>query len=487
MSPRLLVVCIDGATPDGIRDHGLARDGACSPLASIYPSSTAPAHAAMLTGAPASDHGVVGNRYWSADTDDVIARAHGDPLATLHPYERDALACPSLLDTLERAGLTYAALLFPHTFSRTRPGGAPAAYTLYAPTEDREFARGTGELGTWPIRAFGEPASLALAIVDGVLHARCADPRVVIDRRGPRELDVVCLDPDRALSFALAIHQIDGDRVVIRRKTATLVVCFGVLAAALCQSRLPHSAVIDYDADPAHAFHESPSVEWTTDAALALLDGAPDILFVRYNQVDHAQEYLHGLAHRGDPQARAQIAATYARVDAGVMALRARVGLDCPAIVFSDHGIDTIDVHLHVNALLRDCGLADQFVFQGDSSCAYLYPAHPGMPLSDAARAALAAVVRARPELWIASDDELAALGCRFPARQGVLTLRCHDHVEFQYGPGPLHRAVCAASHGFTPDQPAMHGVFLPFHLPPSTPRPSSITQLRALIESLLT
>jgi hypothetical protein len=487
VSPRLLVVCIDGATPDGIRDHGLLRHGACSPLTSIYPSSTAPAHAAMLTGAPVSEHGVVGNRYWSADTDDVIARAHGDPLATLHPYERDALACPSLLDTLERAGLTYAALQFPHTFSRTRRGGAPAAYTLYAPTEDRDFALGDGELGAWPIRAFGEPASLALAVVDDVLHARCADPRVAIHRRGLRELDVVCLDPDRALSFALAIHHSDGARVVIRRKTATLVVCFGVSAAALCLSSLPHSAVIDYDADPEHAFYESPSVEWTTAAALALLATLPDVLFVRYNQVDHAQEYLHWLASRGDPKARAQVAATYARVDAGVMTLRERVGLDCPTIVFSDHGIDTVDVHLHVNALLRDSGLADQFVFQGDSSCAYLYPAHPDTRLSAAARAALVALVHARPELWIAGPDELAALGCRFPARQGVLTLRCHDHVELQYGPGPLHRSVRAASHGFAPEQPAMHGVFIPIHVPSLTPRPASITQLRALIESLLT
>lgn len=487
MSPRLLVVCIDGATPDGVRAHGLARHGDWSPLTSIYPSSTAPAHASMLTGEAPSVHGVVGNRFWTADTDGVIARAAGDPIATLHPYERDALACPSLLDTLERAGRSYAALMFPHTFSHRREIAAPAAYTLYAPTEDRSFT-GDGELGAWPIRVFDEPASLALALDGDTLHARCGDPRVAIHRRGAGELDVVCLDARRALSFALALHHRDGARVVIRRKTATLVACFGgATAASLVETSLPHSSVLDYDADPGSTFYECPRIEWTTEAALALLAGEPDVLFVRYNQVDHAQEHLYGLAHRGDARARAQLAAAYARVDAGLIALRARVGLDCPTIMFSDHGIDTVDVHIHLNALLAELGVADRFVFQGDSSCAYLYPDRPDDALSPAMRAAIERAVAAHPALWIAGADELAALGCRFPARQGVLAVRCQPHVELQYGAGPVQRTVRSASHGFSPHAPAMHGVFLPINLRSGSPRPASITELRALLESLLT
>ena len=364
----------------------------------------------------------------------------------------------------------------------------PAAYTLYAPTEDRRFAEVAGRLGAWPIGAFGEPACLELAVVDGALRAWCGDPRVTIRPRGAHELDVVCLDEHRALSFALALHARCAGEVVIRRKTATLVLCFGGLhARALCHAALAHSARIDYDADPSHAFHECPSIEWTTAAAMELAATEPDVLFVRYNQIDHAQEHLHGLACRGSEAAATQIAATYARVDAGLWALRERVGLDCPMIAFSDHGIDTIHTHLWPNELLAELGLAAQFVFQGDSSCAYLYPARPGAALTADARAAIARVVRAQPELWLGTDDELAGLGCQFPARQGLLTLRCQDHVELQYGPGPLRRAVCAASHGFSPELPAMHGVFLSLNLPPGAPRPTAITQLRPLIETLLT
>ncbi|MFF9819384.1 alkaline phosphatase family protein [Streptomyces sp. NPDC014006] len=157
---KLVVFCIDGGVPSIVREHDLFavdqwvqgfQPSPVSALPTVFPSSTAPAHASFLTGRHPDGHGIVGNSFWSTEPVAQIKALSGNPLSSVHPYERSTLTAPSLLDWCEENGLSAAAVQFPHTFTRGEEGTAiPSVYCLYAPsrsgTVPLEDGRGSAEL-----------------------------------------------------------------------------------------------------------------------------------------------------------------------------------------------------------------------------------------------------------------------------------------------------------------------------------------------------
>lgn len=80
-APDVIVVCVDGGIASLVQSHDLfrVRNSRWKPtdameLHTVYPSSTAPAHASMLTGAPPRVHGIVGNRFWDEES---VSRSGG--------------------------------------------------------------------------------------------------------------------------------------------------------------------------------------------------------------------------------------------------------------------------------------------------------------------------------------------------------------------------------------------------------------------------
>lgn len=491
--PRLIVICVDGATPAFIREHGLfGWGGGARRLRSIYPSSTAPAHASVLTGLHPEGHGIVGNRFWTNDTRDVVRLAQGDPLACLHPYEDSSLAAPSVVAGLRRRGLDVAAVQFPHTFSRAAgETGADATFCLYSPSGTVEAARQGGRAAV-PVAAFGFDFTVDLELGgNGAVSWSSSSPRVALAADGPA-VDVHGLEDRRALSLRLELKEAGPDTVRVYRSTGVLTLTFGGVAAAdvVGPDRPPHSRAVSYTANPDHGFHESPGIGWTTATACRLLERGPDVLLVRYSQVDHAQEHLHWFAEHGDErqsrEAVEQTLAAYRAVEDGVRAILGEAGADTPVFVFSDHGIDSVHTHLHVNRLLEELGLEREFVFQGDSSCAYLYGDRPLAPAEDRALRSAAVSSPAGSRLWVAERGEMEGLRAYREDRSGRLVLRCAGHTELQYGPGPFACAARSASHGFPPDSPAMDGIWLPVAGDLSSiAAPSCVTDLAGIIDAL--
>ena len=152
---RMIIICVDGATPSFARDFQVFAFSETStfgkpalPLRSVYPSSTAPAHASMMTGVYPEKHGIVANRFWANSARSILALAKGDPIATIHPYEHDSLTAPSLVGSLLDKGLRIAAVQFPHAFCRSwRMDEVKSVYCVYHPS--RTYAIPRGENGEW--------------------------------------------------------------------------------------------------------------------------------------------------------------------------------------------------------------------------------------------------------------------------------------------------------------------------------------------------
>lgn len=426
----------------------------------------------MMTGAFPEDHGIVANRYWDECAGDVVSLARGDPLATLHPYEHSSLTCRSLIDRFGEAGLRIGGVQFPHAFARA-PGGAAvdAVYCLYVPAETRSVRR-TGGRWILSLDLMGMNVAVELRESAGATAGGAAAwelSPLTADTWVERDEDsfaVFAFRDTKAISFALFIRGRSEDLLTLDRSTAVVAVTCGDLQAAdaIGPGRLPHSERIDYRANPETDFYESPNVSWVTDEALRMLARNPDILFVRYPQVDHAQEVLFWYAQHGSPKQRRdaleQIGLVYRQVHDGIIEIMDAAGWDTPAFIFSDHGITHVDRHIRLNRLVEEAELSETFVFQGDSSCAFLYGRRA---LTDREHARIECCVASAPGgMWIASESELRDLRLYHPDRCGRLAMRCAPHSEFQYGAGPLTAAVRSASHGFSPELPSMHGIWVP-------------------------
>ncbi len=111
---HLLVVSIDGLAWQRLQPalprlgvlRSLVEAGASGPLQTVFPSMTWAAHASIATGRNPGGHGVLGNRYYDRNSDDLV-----------ETWQRDAaiLRAPALWQVAKAAGWTTAALLWPQT------------------------------------------------------------------------------------------------------------------------------------------------------------------------------------------------------------------------------------------------------------------------------------------------------------------------------------------------------------------------------------
>ncbi len=482
-APKMVVFCVDGGVADTVRRHGLFdigtrfprhAGGAATVLPSIFPSSTAPAHASFLTGVDAGGHGIVGNRFWSGEPVADIRGRVANPVATLHPYEHTSLTAPSLLDWFAAQGASTAAVQFPQTFSRRPfPAQCPALYCLYAPARSvdvtlAEIAYDTF-VGGCVLEYYEQPVEVTVTDVaepDGeramLVQVQDGDPvRLRYGATGRVRGHV----REGEVSFAITPSALDGRRVRLAVGTAVLTMTFGGLTnAELAHLDGPSSLSVEYTASPDHDFHEAPRADWIGRAAVRVAQRhEPDVLFVRFNQADHAQEFLHWHAARGgraeSTLARAQILQAYRTIEANVMMIAETLGPDTSYVFFSDHGIDWVETHIRPDSLLEDLGWTDRMIFQGDSNCAYLYADTP-LGVGELEKLTLA-VTSLHPSVRVLDAAGLRSLG--LPAggpRIGRLAITSGAHTEFQYSPGPRCEAVRSASHGYLPADPAMSGFF---------------------------
>ncbi|MER7735921.1 alkaline phosphatase family protein [Streptomyces erythrochromogenes] len=503
---RLVVICVDGGLPRIIRDHGFFDLRTVLPtvpgtpvheLRSIYPSSTAPSHASFLTGTHPSGHGIVGNRFWERESVAEIRRRANDPLSAFHPYERTSLTAPSLLDWFAQQGVSAAAVHFPQTFARNARAAIPACYSLYAPARDLVVPLSpAGDAvadGRVTLPCLGHEPTLYLrldqrtgVITIGDGHAAVA----VTDGSPPVRLDIPV--PSGSLSVAVSCLLLDGNRIRMKLGTAVLTMGFGGFDPAPRRRNGDGAASlqVEYTASPQHDFHESPRAEWVERTALDVFDEHdPDVLFVRFNQADHAQEFLYWHAVRGTAgeQAHAwqQILDTYARIDACVRRIAEAVGEQGEFLFLSDHGIDYVETHLSPNRVLSELGLADRMVFQGDSNCAYLYADAPlgagvGERLGDALRTL-------DPSVGVLTPADRARWGLPVGSpRVGRMTVTCGRHIEFQYGEAAARADVASASHGHFPSDPAMSGFYRCFGRAAALPGPpGDITGAASVVRAI--
>lgn len=464
---RLLVISVDGGQPSTISSNELfARLGgrtssSVGRLRTVYPSSTATGHASILTGQAASSHGVVGNRFWRKESVAAIRASADDPVAAFFPYERDALTHTSVLDSLAAQGLRVAAVHFPQTINLSAVStDSPAVFWLYAPPVELDLTFGGSQSSEAVVEYFGQSL---------MVRARREGSRITLSLDGAPSVDVT--KRDRCVVTSSVEHGLLTIPVEVRARNARMLALgFGKAALTLTSGLLdkvnasPVGGLVGHDPHYKDSndrwFYEVPVPDGVTNTALTVAEAYdPDVLFVRYNQADHVQEFLGWDFLRGAPSAsfaaRQRIVEVYRQVETEVSALVSSLGSGVETILVSDHGIDWIDKEVRPNALLEQLGLAGKAVFQGDSTCAFLYS--PTVAIS----AVLDQVVAALPELGsdvrVLSSFELARLG--LPAdspRTGQLVIQCGPHAEFVYGPGALVSRVQAASHGFDPASPAM-------------------------------
>ncbi|WP_030838252.1 alkaline phosphatase family protein [Streptomyces sp. NRRL F-4474] len=504
---RLVVICIDGGLPGIIRDHDFFDLRKVLPavpgtpvheLRSIYPSSTAPSHASFLTGTHPNGHGIVGNRFWERESVAEIRRRADDPLSAFHPYERTSLTAPSLLDWFARQGASAAAIHFPQTFSRTARVAIPGCYCLYAPARDLVVplppAVDAAADGRVTLSCLGHEPTLYLRLAQrtGALTIGDGDAAVVVtDGSPPVRLDIPV--SSGSLSVAVSWTRLERNRIRMKLGTAVLTMGFGGLDAAPRRRAGDGAASlhVEYTASPQHDFHESPRAEWVERTALDVLEEHdPDVLFVRFNQADHAQEFLYWHAVRGtvgeQSHAWQQILDTYARIDACVQRIAEAVGEQGEFLFFSDHGIDYVETHLSPNRVLTDLGLADRMVFQGDSNCAYLYADTPlGADVEQRLQDALRTL---DPSVDVLTPADRARWGIPVSSpRVGRMTVACGQHIEFQYGEAAAARtSVASASHGHFPSDPAMNGFYRCFGRAAALPGPpGDITRAASVVRAI--
>jgi hypothetical protein len=504
LPPRLVIFCVDGGTPEMANQHDLFRfargddvdDERPTALRSVFPSSTAPGHASMLTGVTPGVHGILGNAYWDNDTPVADIRASSDPLASLHPYDHRSLDADSMLDECARRGLTVAAVMFPQTFSLDAGGMQPSTgvFCLYAPTETFVVPGSVGSerrRSSFAFERYGFQAQFDLEErAPGEWRMTCRDDGREWRLAPGRPADVVLYAAgNTAASFSVLLEEASDASVRLTRATGVFAFGFGgaPIERFVDDEHMPHSRSIDYAANPDHDFFEAPTSAWVTSAAHALLADEPDVLLVRYNQVDHAQEHLLWYARHGagaqQEEAYSQIYDAYRRIEQGMASVVAALPADVPCFVFSDHGIDTIDYHVRIDTALDELGLADDFAFRGDSHCCFLYG---DRKLRSAEEDALTALVSSlAAPATVLPEAQLRRFGAYHPNRSGRLACLSAPHSTFQFSPGPIVRCVQLGSHGFDPRLPEMHGIFRPLGRWLGR-RPTSILELAEIVRQIL-
>ena len=139
--PRLIVLSVDGMPPDFYRrpdEFGLkipnlrrlvASGASADAVESVYPSTTYPAHATLVTGVPPRVHGVYSHL------------ASRDPTESARPWHwfAHALKVPTLWDAAREAGLVTAAISWPVSAGATIDYNIPEIWDPSAPDPNQDF------------------------------------------------------------------------------------------------------------------------------------------------------------------------------------------------------------------------------------------------------------------------------------------------------------------------------------------------------------
>ncbi|WP_215795940.1 alkaline phosphatase family protein [Rathayibacter toxicus] len=428
-------------------------------LRTVFPSSTAPAHASFLTGFPPAEHGVVGNQFWDHNLVSDIRYRMANPLLHIHPYENRSLRTSSLLDDISSMGLSWAAVNFPHTFNVLKPLTSPSTYCLYAPKRILVLPMsGRGQSTEF----FGEKVEFSFIRSDGTEECEIeVDGKIWQCGEEVRKFWIELFSGHLSVS-ARCFHNDQDDSISIELGTSVLVLSTSDFCENSAADEGPCSTAADYPLGEGINFFESPRVEWVTETALKALDRwHPDIIFIRYNQADHAQEYLYWLLARGNSaeqaQARYLIEKTYGRIAHNISLLASKIGPFSKYLLFSDHGIDWISTRVNPNAILRALSLEQCAIFQGDSNCAYLYSDEP-LTGSDLERLRKY-IEKHVPGVSLCGAKTELSLGLPVKSvRVGQVALIAASHIEFDYDAGDIFSRVHAASHGDRPRRSAMSG-----------------------------
>lgn len=466
--PSLVVLCVDGGKAAWVDEVGLGdfsqlfREKQSSDvyeLATVFPSSTAPAHASFLTGLEPEDHGIVGNRFWEDESVRAIRSASHNPLLSIHAYENHSMYTSSLLTDLDAAGYSWAAVHFPHTFNISSPLGSPSVYCIYAPSRTIVLGKdGSAEASVF----FGEDVEFSFVSVTGPTGC-------VISVDG--EAWYLGADMQR-FQFNLRAGPIsvgaryrgdlEGPDIAIELGTSVLTLATPNFDAFSCKEDGPCSLAAEYHLGEGVNFFESPRIEWITSTALrAVEQSGPEVLFVRYNQVDHAQEFLYWYLVKGALdqrlKARKLLLSIYREIAENIETLAKSFGHETKFLFFSDHGIDWVSKHVNPNVALEILGLDHDAIVQGDSNCSYLY-SERRIGLEDIRR--IEAFVKDHlPEVSVGSIGSGSQARSR-SKRLGQMTLIAGSNLEFCYEQDGLIREVCSASHGDSPARSEMSGFF---------------------------
>lgn len=477
---KLVVVCVDGGVPGIVTTWNFFSshrrlpgvvDSLPAPLRSVFPSSTAPGHASFLTGTEADGHGIVANRFWEGESVARIKQLDPNPFKTLHPYESHSLQASSLIDWfVQEKQVRVSAVHFPHTFSHADPHVTNSSvFCLYAPARSVHIPLSDLQNDSVPLVRdllyFDETIPLNIRKSGGnsdqiaVSLGSAAKPEVIANGETVQlSVDITVGRLSLPIGYSASRSEAELDI-----GTAVLTLRFGEPGGSECG---PTSLERSYTANPDINFSEAPNARWVCQEILTALEkNEPDVLFVRFNQADHAQEFLYWHATQGDGRAaqlaREQILDTYQLIDDCLGEIMTAVGPEADYLLFSDHGIDYVDRRIRPNAVLAQLGLSDRMIFQGDSRVSYLYADAP-VPSAVLDRI-VAELVRIEPS--VRRVDARQARNLRIPpaggkqGRTGQLMMMCDLHHEFVYGElGLASQPVQSASHGYLPSTPSMYG-----------------------------
>lgn len=365
MSTKNIIICIDGAVEDRVcpfdihkrlNNLGIKTIIPLQRLKSVDPSSTAPAHASAFTGLFPVEHTIMGNRYFPPNYGDDY-----DPVKAIGPYTRSTHPA-TILDTIENNGLKWSAVNMPQTLDSGQTNSARLSlYVLYGPSQsiiyrlEEEFC---SEQTTF--RIFSREIKLCFNQNDGIwiLCSETSKTRF-LNKLGWQR--VILPDFDRIYDFWIQVQRVFGGWKLFTSK-------IGIVIGS------PNLSIIEYIANQIDCpveyehryinlgvkFQECPSEKWVTQAAIeaAKLED-PDVMFVRYNTVDHAQEQL---LYRSGPSSSVNeelgVSQAYRQTIDEIEKLVCGFPQLETVTIFSDHGITSIDKTVSLTEIER-------IVFQG--------------------------------------------------------------------------------------------------------------------------
>ncbi len=440
-------------------------DHLSSPVVALrthYPSSTAMGHAALLTGTAPAPHHIVGNRFWEHEDAKTIRARANDPVTTFYPYGRRALACDSLLDAQQRAGLCIVAVQFLQTPDWVpSPDPVAAVFWLYVPA--REV---TVRFGVDPPRLMTRylrqevpstiartSAGLSVSQGGGAAQPLAAGGRATLRTEvGQASLSVPVevrdLDPTgcRPLLRVAAVTLASGEVV----RTTSLVLLAGISESYR-------------DGCGAECFCV-PGAAAVTDTTLALVEAV--------GPASCSSGIARWTTRRSFSARTACASPARCTVSAGPSSGRV-------------HGRPRAGCVLWCASSARGSRWSSRPTTGSTGWTGPCCSASSAAPTKRSSRVVARDIAALGPGVRTLSERDLCHLDLPMGSPWlGMMALGCGPHQEFLYDEGPLHERVRSAAHGFTPDSPAMDD-FARFAGRASSgiPAPARRDGLRAVLE----